>query len=186
MRRGGPAGGARRPQKDYMPSMTGRPGGAYTEGKRKEPFPREASMKVKEIMTASPATCEPRTGLKDVAKMMCDNDCGEIPVVEDRRGLKPVGVVTDRDIACRAVGRGRNPLELAAADCMTTPCVTVAAESELDECVKVLEKNHIRRVVVVDETGRCVGIVSQADLALRVDPSLAAELVHEVSRLATA
>ncbi|HEX4048431.1 MAG TPA: CBS domain-containing protein [Elusimicrobiota bacterium] len=143
-------------------------------------------MKVREIMTANPATCEPRSGLQDVAKLMCDNDCGVIPVVEDRRSLKPVGVVTDRDIACRTVGRGRDPRALAAADCMTSPCVTVTAESGVDECVKVLEKNHIRRVPVVDETGRCVGIVSQADLSLRVDASVAAEVLHEVSRLATA
>jgi CBS domain-containing protein len=61
-------------------------------------------MKIKEIMTASPATCEPKTSLRDVAKMMCDNDCGEIPVVEDRRSLKPVGadVRTDASLVDNA------------------------------------------------------------------------------------
>lgn len=143
-------------------------------------------MKITEIMTSNPATCEPRTPLRDVAKMMCDNDCGEIPVVEDRRSLKPLGVVTDRDIACRVVGKGKNALELTAADCMTRPCVTVPADIALEDCVKVLERSRIRRVPVVDETGRCVGIVAQADLALRAGPSVAAEVLREVSQVANA
>jgi CBS domain-containing protein len=142
-------------------------------------------MKITEIMTSNPATCEPRTPLREVAKMMCDNDCGEIPVVESRRSLKPVGVVTDRDIACRVVGQGKNALELSAADCMTTPAVTVTADISLEDCVETLERNHIRRVPVVDETGRCIGIVSQADLALRADPAVAAEVLREVSSVAT-
>lgn len=142
-------------------------------------------MKITEIMTANPATCEPRTPLRDVAKMMRDNDCGEIPVVEDRRSLKPVGVVTDRDIACRAVAQGKNPLVLTARDCMTSPCVTVTAEASLEDCVKALEENHIRRVPVVDESGRCIGIVSQADLSLRADPAVAAEVLRELSRVAS-
>lgn len=142
-------------------------------------------MKITEIMTANPATCEPRTPLRDVARMMRDNDCGEIPVVENRRSLKPVGVVTDRDIACRAVAQGKNPLELSAGDCMTSPCVTVTTETSLEDCVKALEKNRIRRVPVVDESGRCIGIVSQADLSLRADPAVAAEVLRELSQAAS-
>jgi CBS domain-containing protein len=141
-------------------------------------------MKIMEIMTASPATCDPKTGLRDVAKMMNDNDCGEIPVVQDKRSLKPLGVVTDRDIACRSFGKGRNPSELTAGDVMTSPCVTVTAETSLEDCARVLERHHIRRVPVVDEDGRCVGIVSQADIALRADASLTAELLREISRVA--
>lgn len=140
-------------------------------------------MKLTEIMTKNPATCEPRTPLSEVAKMMCDNDCGEIPVVSDRRSLKPVGVVTDRDIACRAVGQGKNPLEMTAADCMSGPCVTVSQDADLDEAAKTLERKRIRRVPVVDGEGRCVGIVSQADLALRADARIAGEVVREVSRV---
>lgn len=138
-------------------------------------------MKLTEIMTKNPATCEPRTPLGEAAKMMCDNDCGEIPVVSDRRSLKPVGVVTDRDIACRAVGQGKNPLEMSAGDVMSRPCITVPQDAGLDEVARTLERNRIRRVPVVDDSGRCVGIVSQADLS-RGDPSLAAEVLREVSR----
>ncbi|HXS99661.1 MAG TPA: CBS domain-containing protein [Elusimicrobiota bacterium] len=140
-------------------------------------------MKLTEIMTKNPATCEPRTPLSEVAKMMCDNDCGEIPVVADRRSLKPVGVITDRDIACRAVAKNKNPLELTAADCMSGPCVTVSQDADVDAAARTLEEKRIRRVPVVDEEGRCVGIVSQADLSLRADPKLAADVVREVSRV---
>jgi CBS domain-containing protein len=139
-------------------------------------------MKLTEIMTKNPVTCEPRTPLSEVAKMMCDNDCGEIPVVADRRSLRPVGVVTDRDIACRVVGKGRNALELTAGDCMSGPCVVASQDSDVDECARMLEQKRIRRVPVVDGDGRCVGIVSQADLALRADAGLAGEVVREVSR----
>jgi CBS domain-containing protein len=139
-------------------------------------------MKLTEIMTKNPVTCERRTPLSEVAKMMCENDCGEIPVVSDRRSLKPVGVVTDRDIACRAVAQGRNPLEMTAGDCMSEPCVTVRQDAALEECAKTLRENRIRRVPVVDESGRCVGIVAQADLSRRADPALAADVVREVSR----
>jgi CBS domain-containing protein len=69
---------------------------------------------------------------------------------------------------------------------MTAPAVTVSAETSLEDCVKTLEKNHIRRVPVVDDAGRCVGIVSQADLVLRADPKVAAEVLLEISRVASA
>lgn len=141
-----------------------------------------AHMKIKEVMTKDPALCERSTSLVDVAKMMCENDCGEIPVVESRGSRKPIGVVTDRDITCRSVAQGRNAMELTAEDCMTQPCVTVTPETTVEECCRVLAKNKIRRVPVVDEKGACIGIVAQADLSLKADPSVAAEVVHEVSR----
>ena len=81
--------------------------------------------KVKEIMTEKPACCTSHTSLQAVAKMMCDNDCGEIPVVDDLETLKPVGVITDRDITCRAVAVGKNANELTASDSMTSHCITV-------------------------------------------------------------
>ena len=78
-------------------------------------------MHVKEVMTASPTCCLAETSLQEVAKMMVDNDCGEIPVIDSNETKKPLGVVTDRDIVCRTVAQGRNPLDLTASDCMSTP-----------------------------------------------------------------
>jgi len=138
-------------------------------------------MEVKDIMTPDPACCTPDTALQRVAELMVENDCGEIPVVESAASMKPVGVVTDRDIVCRTVAKGINPLGLTAADCMTTPCVTVTPDVSLDECCRVLEENQIRRVPVVDASGVCCGIVALADIARHARKRETAEVVKEVS-----
>jgi CBS domain-containing protein len=114
--------------------------------------------------------------------MMVDNDCGCIPVVEDEETMKPVGVVTDRDICCRTVAEGKNPLEMTAGEVMTSPAVTVEPEDSVDDCCQVMEENQIRRVVVVDKRGGCCGMMAQADLALEGSEEATAEVVREVSR----
>lgn len=138
-------------------------------------------MQVKDVMTPDPACCTRDTGLQEVAQMMIDHDCGEIPVVEDQEGKLPIGVITDRDIVCRTVAKGLNPLDLTVADSMSTPCVTVTPETSLEECCRVLEDNQIRRVPVVDASGCCCGIVALADIALHTKESVAGEVVKEVS-----
>ena len=138
-------------------------------------------MQVKDIMTTNPACCTPDTGLQRVAELMVANDCGEIPVVDNKASMKPVGVITDRDITCRTVAKGLNPLAMAAADCMTTPCVCVTPETSLAECCRLMEKDQIRRIPVVDASGACCGIVALADIALETRQGVAGEIVKEVS-----
>lgn len=138
-------------------------------------------MEVKDIMTPDPACCTPDSTLQRVAEMMVENDCGEIPVVENMANMRPVGVVTDRDIVCRTVAKGLNPLTLTAPECMTAPAVTVTPDTPLDECCRVLEENQIRRVPVVDEGGACCGIVALADIAKHAKTRETAEVVKEVS-----
>jgi CBS domain-containing protein len=138
-------------------------------------------MKVKDVMTADPACCISETALQEVAQMMIDHDCGEIPVVEARETKLPIGVITDRDIVCRTVARGLNPLDLTVADCMSKPCVTVTPEMSIAECIRILEDNKIRRVPVVDAAGYCCGIVALADIALHAQKGVTAEVVKEVS-----
>ena len=137
-------------------------------------------MRVSDIMSTSVACCSPQTSLMEVARMMVDHDCGEIPVV-DAAGA-PIGVVTDRDITCRTVAEGRNAVLLRAADCMTSPCVTVRPDTSLAECCLVLEMNRIRRVPVVDASGACCGIVAQADIAREAPRTDAGRLVSRVSQ----
>ncbi len=138
-------------------------------------------MQVKEVMTSDPACCLAETPLPEVARMMIDNDCGEIPVVENQSSKLPIGVVTDRDIVCRIVANGLNPVELTAADCMSQPIVTVTPDMSLEECCRIMEEKLIRRVPVVNERGSCCGIVSLADVALQTRERVAAEVVKEVS-----
>lgn len=140
----------------------------------------EAVMQVREIMTKNPACCEPETKLEDVAKLMADHDCGEIPVLDEES--RPVGVLTDRDIACRAIARGKDPKQTSACDVMSSPVVTAAPEASVEDCCAQMEQNQIRRVPVVDESGKCCGMISQADIVEAGSEHETAELVRHVSR----
>jgi CBS domain-containing protein len=134
----------------------------------------------RDVMTPDPACCTPNTTLDQVARMMVQNDCGEIPVIDVND--QPIGVVTDRDIVCRVVADGKNPMAYTADTCMSQPVVTVNADDPLDEVVATMEKHQIRRVPVVDERGCCAGIISQADVAWTEPLPEVGELVREVSR----
>ncbi|MEO6236416.1 MAG: CBS domain-containing protein [Vicinamibacterales bacterium] len=138
-------------------------------------------MTVRDVMTANPTCCTKDTPLQDVAQMMVTCDCGEIPVVDSEKTRQPVGVVTDRDIVCRAVAEGRNPKDLKADAVMTSPAVTIAVDGSIDEVVKLMETHQIRRVPVVDQDGGICGIVSQADIARHEPGNETGELVREVS-----
>ncbi|MGE3467231.1 MAG: CBS domain-containing protein [Pyrinomonadaceae bacterium] len=138
-------------------------------------------MQVKDIMTTNPACCTASTKLEDAAKLMIEYDCGEIPVVDDLDACMPIGVITDRDITCRTVAQGRNPLEMTVGDCMSTPLVSVMPDNTLEECYRVIEENMIRRVPVVDAGGKCVGIVALADIARNVSKADSGEVLKEVS-----
>lgn len=136
---------------------------------------------VKDLMTENPACCLRETGLQEVAKMMVDHDCGEIPVVNSMDVKKPIGVITDRDIVCRAVAEGKNSLDLSAQDCMTSSVVTIKEEDSLDDCINLMEENQVRRLPVVSQEGKCVGIIAQADIA-KHDESRTGELTRKISR----
>jgi len=141
-------------------------------------------MQVKDIMTRDLACCTPDTNLQEVARLMVACDCGEIPVIENRQRMRTVGVVTDRDICCRTVAEGKNPLEMTAGDCMSSSCVTVTQEMSVEDCCRMMKENQIRRVPVVDASGACRGIVAQADIAQHAPKQETAEVLREVSRAA--
>jgi CBS domain-containing protein len=122
-------------------------------------------MNLKSLMTAKPACCVPQTALRVVAHLMKEKDCGLIPVVDALDTLKPVGTITDRDIAIRIVAVGRNPAETTAADCMSSPCVTIEADRSLRECCELMEAHMLRRILVVDDDGQLCGIIALADVA---------------------
>ena len=138
-------------------------------------------MTAKDLMTPDPACCTRDTPIADVARLMVQRDCGQIPIVESSARKRVVGVVTDRDIVCRAIAENRNPLDLKAEAVMTTPAVTVADTSDADDVQSVMEKHQIRRVPVVNQNGELSGIVSQADIARQRSSREAGELVRDVS-----
>jgi CBS domain-containing protein len=138
-------------------------------------------MTAKELMTANPACCTTDMPLRDVARMMVKHDCGEIPVVERQDGKRIVGVVTDRDIVVRGVAEGKDCATANVGAVMSSPAVTVKDRDSLDEVVRVMEANRIRRVPVVTQNGECCGIIAQADIARTGSRKETGDLVREVS-----
>lgn len=135
-------------------------------------------MVARDVMTPDPACCSPSDSVKDAAALMADNDCGEIPVVDQSGAL--VGVITDRDIACRCVALGKSS-DTRVEESMSSSLVTVSGDEGIDECCKKMEDSQVRRLPVVDEEGKCCGIVSQADIARHADEKETGDLVREVS-----
>ena len=141
----------------------------------------KSKMQVREIMTENPATATPDMGLKEVARLMKDCDCGAIPVVDGQDNCRPIGVVTDRDIVIRCLADGKNPLDCKAGDAMSSQVITIYADERLEDALRAMEENEIRRIVVVDENDQCIGMLSQADIALNAPAAQTAELVRDVS-----
>ena len=134
----------------------------------------------RDVMTEHPATCTVDAPLGAVAKLMVQHDCGEIPVLDESGDL--VGVVTDRDIVCRLVASGKNPLECTAEMAMTSPPISVTTDAPLDEVLGVMERHQIRRVPVLDQDDRCVGMIGQADLVWAAGGKDVVKLIRDVSR----
>jgi CBS domain-containing protein len=139
-------------------------------------------MRVGDLMTASVQCCTANTPVQQVAALMLDNDCGLIPVVDDLNNGRVVGVVTDRDIVVRLLATGRNPLDATAADAMSGDIFTCTPQTSVDDCCSLMEERQVRRIPVVDEAGKIVGIVAQADVARQASKERTAEVVREVSQ----
>jgi CBS domain-containing protein len=112
--------------------------------------------------------------------MMDECHCGAIPVIQDNGVRKAVGVITDRDIAVRAVAKGKGP-ETKVGDCLSSPLAVIGADSTAEDCCLMMERAKVRRLMVVDSDGELCGIISQADIALHLSRAQIAEVVKEVS-----
>jgi CBS domain-containing protein len=136
-------------------------------------------MLIKEVMTKSPACCKRSDTLTTVAKIMVENECGIVPVCD---GTQLVGVITDRDLACRAVAEGRNPTTATPDDVMTRSVHTVTDDEKLDAALDLMETKLVRRLPVMDRTGKLAGIVSEADLVARVGTLKVARAMKTVAK----
>ncbi len=139
-------------------------------------------MRVRDVMSFQPHCCTPDTTLRDAAQMMCECHCGAIPVVDPEDRKKPIGVITDRDIACRAVAKGKNPVATLVRDCMSHHVVKINDDSSIQECCEAMERAKVRRMLVLNRNGELCGIVAQADIALRMAEEQTAEVVREISQ----
>lgn len=139
-------------------------------------------MNVKDIMTKNPTTCLPTANLEEVAKLMADNNCGEIPVVRAKDIPELLGVITDRDICCRAVAQGKNPSVTKVSDCMTSPVFTISPESDLVKTCRTFEEKEVRRLPVVDKNSHLIGIISLADVAESAPEQYAKEILRHAGK----
>ena len=138
-----------------------------------------------EVMTRNPICCTPEDRVRDVARQMEKEKLGPIPVVDDQRTRRLVGIVTDRDLALKVVAQGRDPKSTRIKDVMTRKPVACRAEKDIEECLALMEKHQVRRVPIVDDGNRIIGIIAQADIATRLGrPEKTAELVELVSQRA--
>jgi len=131
-------------------------------------------------MTSDPVTCSMNDNLGQVAKAMKTHDCGALPVVDDTAPQKPRGIVTDRDIVMRMVAADIDPLKMKAADVMTGGALLVDADAPVEEALDVMRSYQVRRVVAVDQTGACCGIVALADVAQHLDADTVGTVVKHL------
>jgi len=130
-------------------------------------------------MTEDPRTVGANQTVIEAAQAMRDDDVGLVPVVE---GDRLVGTLTDRDIAIRVVAEGQDPRSTTVREVASTDLVTVNPHQELGEALRLMAQHQVRRLPIVEEDGRLVGIVAQADVARHGDDSQTGQVVEEISQ----
>jgi CBS domain-containing protein len=138
--------------------------------------------KVHEHMTERPRCVTPETPVSEAAELMASEDVGSLPILE---GDKLAGVVTDRDIVVRAVAKKKDPQGMPVRDVASRDVVTVGPDEDLSEALKLMASYQVRRLPVIDEDNRLVGILAQADVALGAKEKAVGEMVEEISQLPT-
>ena len=141
-------------------------------------------MKIREIMTADPVCCVPTDTAQRVAQLLRDDDIGCVPIVEDQQSHKLVGVITDRDLCCSVLADGLDSKTTTVASFMSSEPVSCRDGENLEKCERAMQEHQIRRMPIVDGEGCVVGIVSQADLALKAKPEEVSKTVAEISKAA--
>jgi CBS domain-containing protein len=140
---------------------------------------------VREIMTEHPKCCSPQETVAAAARQMVSGNCGAIPVI-DPLTHRLMGMLTDRDIACRVAAQGLDPARIPVQQVMSRQIAAVGPETDILECFRLMEERQVRRLPIVDGNGTVIGMVSQADLAIASErePGLEHEfaaMVEEVS-----
>jgi CBS domain-containing protein/uncharacterized protein YjbJ (UPF0337 family) len=140
-------------------------------------------MKVSQVMTPDPACCLPQDSVDIAARLMRIQDVGMIPVVEGETVPKLVGVLTDRDLAVMVVAAGREPRKTKVSEVMTRNVVACNENDQVEKALDSMKSHQIRRIPVLSQENGVVGVVSQSDIALRLqDSETTADVVAEISK----
>lgn len=139
--------------------------------------------KVSQVMTENPVCCLGSDSISAVVQQMQIHDVGAVPVVADHGTRKLIGIVTDRDVALRVVGAGRDSKGTWVADVMTPNPIACRDNDNIDTAIEAMALHKVRRIPAVDVEGQLVGIVAQADVATRLGNSTkTADVVEEISK----
>ena len=139
-------------------------------------------MKVKDVMSPNPVCCVPTDSAQQLAKTMCEHNIGSVPVVMDQDTRKLVGVITDRDLCCSVVADGLDPKTTTIEKFMTLNPVTCQEVEDIEHCEHLMQEHQVRRIPVVDAEGGVIGIVAQADLALKDKSDRVLKTVAAISK----
>jgi len=139
-------------------------------------------MRVKDVMTQYPVCCRSSDSAQSVAKALRDEDVGSLPVIADADSGRLVGIITDRDLCCIIIAQGLDPATTAIEVVMNRSPVSCRAEQSLDACEKLMQTHQVRRIPVINEQGRCIGMLSQADLARLEQPDKVHHTLAEISK----
>ena len=134
---------------------------------------------VRDAMTSDPRGVESSTPIVEAARLMKQEDVGVIPIVE---GDRLQGVITDRDIVVRIIAEGKDAQTATVGEAASQNLVTIDPQQDLDEALRLMAQHQVRRLPVVEEDGRLVGILAQADVALAGDAAATGKTVEEISR----
>jgi CBS domain-containing protein len=139
-------------------------------------------MLVKDLMTKCVVSCSPWDTAQTAANLMKAHDVGAIPVVWDRADPLLEGIVTDRDLCCGVVAEAKRSDAITISELMTPVPVTCQSESTIEECEELMQENQVRRIPVVDERGRCIGMVALADIAQHAEAEQLAKTIKEICK----
>jgi CBS domain-containing protein len=139
--------------------------------------------KCNEVMTPDPRCCVVEDSVVRAAELMKEENVGSIPVVEDTRSKKLIGIITDRDIVIHVVAANRIPQEVRVGDAMSRNLIVCKESDAVSQAVEGMASHQVRRIPVVDQNNNIVGIIAQGDVALRLnDPETTGEVVAEISQ----
>lgn len=140
-------------------------------------------LKCSVVMTKDPVCCVPNDPVSEAARIMKEENVGSVPVVESKETNRLVGIVTDRDLALQVVANRCDSKSTRVADVMTSEVVTCRPDDDLQKALDLMAQHQLRRIPVVDDNSQVVGIISQADIATRIDePGETAETVKAISQ----
>lgn len=136
-----------------------------------------------DIMTPNPYFCLPTDNVITAAELMKRENIGSVPVVDNDQAQKLIGIITDRDLALKVVGEGLEAKSTKVETVMTRKVVTCRTDDELQVALDAMSENQLRRIVIVDNANKVLGIISQADVATRANqPEKTAEVVKDISQ----